>query len=137
TPQLTLFGNVGTSFRAATLSQLFDPIYGDSSLSPESGVTTEAGLRYSSSDDRFAADVAVWRTEIDDVIFYDYSIPNPATFGGFGRYNNGAEARTSGVEANWRVQLIDHLALEGNYTYTDSRERPVGGDWARTVQMAR
>jgi outer membrane cobalamin receptor len=137
TPQLTLFGNVGTSFRAATLSQLFDPVYGDPTLAPESGITVEGGVRYISREERLSADVAVWRTAIDDVIFYDYSIPNPATFGGFGRYNNGAEAGTSGIEASWSLQLIDHLTLDGTYTYTDSKERPVNGDWTRSVQIAR
>lgn len=136
--QTTLYGNAGTSFKPATMSQLFNPSYGDASLSPESGETMEVGIRRNSLDDRLSVEATYWLTQIDDVVFYDYSLPNPQNpYGGFGRYNNGQEAETSGLELTFSYRLLDSLTLDGNYTYTDSRKKPVGGDWGRSVQIAR
>lgn len=137
TENTTLYGNAGTSFKPATMSQLFNPTYGDSSLSPESGETFEAGIRHNGMDDRLFVEATYWLTQIDDVIFYDYSVPNPRAFNGFGQYNNGEEAETSGVELKFAYDLTETLQLDGNYTYTDSHKKPVEGDWGRSVQIAR
>lgn len=137
TEDTTLYGNAGTSFKPATMSQLFNPTYGDSSLSPESGETVEAGIRHHGIDDRLFVEATYWLTQIDDVIFYDYAVPNPRAFNGFGQYNNGEKAETSGVELKFSYDLTDTWQLDGNYTYTDSHKKAVGGDWGRSVQIAR
>mgnify|MGYP000421304044 CR=1 FL=1 len=137
TEATSLYGNVGSSFKPATMSQLFNPSYGDASLSPESGRTVELGLRQRALDDRLTLEATFWNTHIDDVIFFDYSIPNTRRSSGFGQYNNGAKAETSGLELKFAYRLSDTLSLDGNYTYTDSRNKAVSGDWKRTVQVAR
>lgn len=133
----TLYGNTGTSFRPATMSQLFNPTSGDASLAPESGDTVELGIRHYAMDNRLYAEATLWKTEIDDVIFYDYSVFNPRSYNRYGQYNNGAAAETSGLELQFSYQLTDSLLLDGNYTYTDSHNKAVGGNWQRAVQIAR
>ncbi len=137
TGRTSFYANAGTSYTPATLSQLFNPTYGDSSLTPEEGTTFEVGLRQSALDDYLALEATYWNTQIDNVIFYDFSVPNDRAFSGFGQYNNGAEARSSGLELQASYQLSDTLSVDGNYTYTDSETRAVDADWQRTVQIAK
>lgn len=137
TDGMTLYGNVGNSFKPATMSQLFNPSYGDSSLSPETGRTMELGLRHVAIDDKLSLETTLWNTEIDSVIFFDYSIVNPRRSTGFGQYNNGSEAESKGVEVKFSYLFTDALSLVGNYTYTDSQRRAVGADWVPTVQIAK
>lgn len=144
TDAVNVYANYGTSFKPATMSQLFNPTYGDSMLSPESGRTVEAGVRTALLDRKLSTEVSYWDTQIDDVIFYDYSIVNPRTTTPCsfdpaltcGRYNNGAEGKTSGVEVKAEYQLSSLVGLYGNYTYTDSQTRAVDAAWKRTVQIA-
>lgn len=134
----TLFANYGTSYRAPTLFQLYDPTYGSAALKPESGRTVEAGVRQHSADRRFNWEATLWRAELEDVVIYDYSIANPRnTWGGYGQYNNADRQRTRGVELSFGYVLNDQWSFNGNYTYTDSHTKARGGDYQRTVQIAR
>lgn len=132
----TLYANYGTSFRTPTLLELYS-VYGSPTVKPENGHTAELGFRQSLLDNRLNWDATLWRTDLDDVIFTDYSIPNPAAFYGFGRANNGDKERTQGIELNFSYLFATHWNLAGNYTYTDARMRQKGSsDWERTIQIA-
>jgi len=130
----TLFANYGTSFRAPSISELFDSQYGNPDLDPEEGWTLEAGLRQSALDGRLEAELIYWQTELDEVI---------AFVGGFdenfrytGSYENRDKGETEGVEviASWWVD--NAWRLDANYTYTDSWSE-IDGERFRTVQIAR
>ncbi len=146
THAVNVYANYGTSFKSATMSQLFNPLYGDSTLSPENGDTAELGVRTKLLDNALSMEVSYWNTHIDNVIFFDYSVANPRYANGrpckfdpaltCGQYNNGAEGKTSGVEFKADYQLSSLVGLYGNYTYTDSQTRAVGDVWRRTVQIA-
>jgi outer membrane cobalamin receptor len=133
---LNVYVNYGTSFKPATMSQLFNPTTGDSTLSPETGRTAELGFRSTWLADRLNVEASYWNTRLDDVIFFDYSVANPRRPTGFGQYNNGAEGKTSGVEFKTAFQLSTSIGLYANYTHTDASNRAVGADWVRTVQIA-
>ena len=134
----TLFANHGTSYRAPTLQQLFNPTYGSTSLSPESGRSTEIGIRQLVPDTGFSWEATAWHSRIKDVVIYDGSIPNPKNpFGGFGLYANADQQRTRGLELSFAWALNQAWTLKGNYTYTDSHTRKAGADYARTVLIAR
>lgn len=138
TPQSTVFANVGTSFKAPTMSQLFNLTYGVDDLKPESGKTTELGFRQKLFDDKLNWSVTAWRSVIDDLIFYDSSAPNPRASWGFGQYANGDRARTRGAELELTYQFNDNWAFIGNYTYTDAHLlRQNADDYERSVQIAR
>jgi len=133
----TLYGNIGTSFKPATMSQLFNPSYGDASLQPESGLTRELGIRVSVLKGALPLELTYWNTDIEDVIFFDFSIENPRRRSGFGQYNNGAEAESSGLEFKFTYQAAERISIDGNYTYTDSYQKAVDQPKTRTVQIAK
>lgn len=132
----TIYGNWGTSFRAGTMGELYGD-HGYEQLQPESGRTAELGIRHTALDDCLLVELTYWDTELDDVIFYDNSIPNPASWNGFGRYNNGEKAKTSGAELKFSYAFSDAVWLDANYTYTEAKLQRIGGAWEPTVQVAR
>src|SRR5690606_18448973 len=125
----SLFANVGTSFTAPTMSQLFNPIYGDAGLEPQGGKTFELGWRYAGVDGRLSLETTLWHTNLDDVITYDGAIVNPRSTSGFGQYTNRDRQRTEGIELAGSFAFTDRLAIDGNYTYTSSDAKAEGGDW--------
>jgi vitamin B12 transporter len=93
--------------------------------------------RYNGSDGRLALETTAWHTNLDDVIVYDGAIVNPRSPSGFGQYANRDRQRTEGVELAGSFALTDRLMIDGNYTYTRSDHKAIGGDWERTVQIAK
>ncbi|MCV6591227.1 MAG: TonB-dependent receptor [Marinobacterium sp.] len=132
----SVFANIATSFKAPTLTHLYNLSYGNTSVQPEEGRTLELGFRQRLADGKGNWEATLWRTELDDVIFYDSSLERPNAPGRFGRYSNGDKQRTQGVELSGRYQLTDNIGLWGNYTFTDSDTRKNSADWLRTVQIA-
>lgn len=131
----TLFTNYGTSFRAPSFYNLYDADYGDEDLIPETGWTVEGGVRQEFMDGRLDGDITYWYSELEDVIVFDYTIVNPASMYGYGRYANRDSMETSGVEFAFGFNLTSELELSGNYTYTDSKSIEDGEEF-RTVQIA-
>lgn len=138
TPNSTVFANYGTSFKAPSMSQLFDLTYGDSSLKPESGKTSEIGFRQNLFGNKVNWNITAWRSVINDVVLYDGTIPNPRASWGFGQYTNGDEQRTRGAELSAAWQINNAWSVKGNYVYTDSHIlKKNADDYTRSVQIAR
>ena len=131
----SVFYNVASSFKAPTLSQLYNPTYGNESITPEEGRTLEIGFRQNVLN--LDWDITWWHTRLEDVILYDRLLERPNEPGSFGAYNNGDQQRTQGVELDATISITDTLTLHTNYTYTDSRTKNKNGDWHKTVQIAR
>jgi outer membrane cobalamin receptor len=130
----TLLTNYGTSFRAPTFFNLYDPKYGNKDLDPEEGDTYEVGFRQSMFREKLNAECTYWHTELDDVIAFVYGInPDPDMIG---MYDNQDKATSKGVEVALSFKLTDSLLFNGNYTYCDSKSEQAG-DTFRTVQIAR
>lgn len=128
----TLYANYGTSFRAPTIFNLYDPTYGNADLKPEEGWTVEGGIRQSLLGGRLKLELAAWRTELDDVIVYQRA--EEVTLNG--TYVNRDQQVTQGVELSFSWNFHGNFTLLGNYTYTDS-ETTNEGVTTRTVQIAR
>ena len=126
----TPFINYGTSFRAPSVAQLYDPKYGNTDLNPEKGWTVEGGLRQEIMDGKIRLEATTWYTELDDVVVWE------STGSMTGSYVNRDQGKSQGVElvAGW--QILPSLYLSANYTYTDSRSEK-GGVESRTVQIPR
>ncbi len=131
----TIFTNYGTSYKTPTLSNLLNPGYGDPDLGAEEGKTGELGLRQELFRGRLNWDATLWYTELEDVIFYDQGLLRLDGSGESGRYNNGDEQQTHGIELNASYDISTDLTLSGNYTYTDSHIKKVNADWERTPQI--
>jgi outer membrane cobalamin receptor len=129
TEELSLFGNVGTSFRAPTMTELFSPSEGDSDLDPQSAETIEAGLRGVAFDGALRWSGVYWNANVDDVILFDDTIPNAQNPLGRGRYANAAKQRTSGVEFDLLYEIAPAILFNANYTYTESETQDLSGRW--------
>ena len=98
-PQWRAHFGTSSGYRAPTLSQLFDPTYGDDSLQPESSRAAEAGLRYTNGPSRFTA--TVHQTRFEQLISSrPYSDPICA----FCWYNVG-QAKTKGLSLSAATAL--------------------------------
>jgi vitamin B12 transporter len=138
-PALTVYANYGTSFTRPTLSQLYDAIYGNVGVTPEDASTIEAGIRGRQFDGALTESVTYWHSYVDNVIIFDFNLPNPRIVNGspFGEYNNAAAERSRGVEAEVAWQIVPHLKLAGNYTYTDAQVTDTAGIWQPAIENAR
>lgn len=137
---LTFYANYGTSFTQPTLAQLYDPIYGNKSITPENASTIEAGFRARQWDGQLSENVTFWHSYVSNVVTFDSTIPNsriPPTSGApFGEYANEKAERSQGVEFEAAYQITPQLSVSGNYTRTDAYTVQ-GGIWTYQIENAR
>jgi outer membrane cobalamin receptor len=133
----TIYSNYATSYAAPTLSQLYNPTYGNTNLKPESGRTVELGIRQVLPGLGANWEASLWKGKVKDAILYDGSIANARTGSGYGLYANGDALETQGLELSGDLRINAQWKLKANYTYTDSQTKKKGKDFARTVQVAR
>lgn len=117
-----VFANVGTSFRAPSVTELAAVGTGtgavfrlpNSDVDPERGINYEIGLRLRRPDWR--ADAVAFYNDLEDLIDRDV----PVTFNGEPavQMQNIGEAEVYGLELSGAWQLSDALQLAGNATYT-------------------
>jgi outer membrane cobalamin receptor len=127
----TLFANYGTSFRAPSLFNLYDPRYGNKDLDPESGWTVEGGLRQTLLNNKLYFEITLWHTKLDDAIAYVTVVDPDGSLGG--TYANRDTQTTQGVEFAFRWDFYKNLALYGNYTYCDSKTEEEGVESRSTL----
>ena len=123
TEQLSLFSNLGTSFRAPTMTELYSPSEGNLDLNPQDATTFEAGLRGVTFSNRLHWNAVYWNAHVDDVILFDNSIPNPQSPLGFGRFANAAKQRTGGVELDALFESSLRQSSSTPTTPTRNRKR--------------
>ena len=131
----TLFSNYGTSFRAPTFFNMYDPTYGNPNVKPEDGWTYEFGFRQSLLGKRLNAEVCYWKSELDNIIVYDYTRKRYYTTGN-GTYVNRDSGETEGVELGLAFTATNAVVVSANYTYCDSYSFE-SGEKIRNVQIAR
>lgn len=122
TDRTTLRANVGTGQKTPTFTERFGffpgQFIGNPDLKPEQSTSYDIGI-----DQRFgdavALQVSLFRQDIDDEI--DGFVFDPNTFL-FTADNLDTASKRSGVEIGASWDVSEHLALDMNYTYTDSSE---------------
>ena len=131
-----IYGNYGTSFKAPSFFQLYDPNYGNEDLDPETGENYEIGLRQDLFGGRLGFELVYFDIEVDDVVTYVSNWPESG-----GSYTNMDKLESDGLEFAFNWFINDMFRLRGNYAYTDSKTIDVGADGvetsSRTVQVAR
>lgn len=113
-PQWRLTASAANSFRAPTLYQRFSQ-YGNASLVPENGKSTELGLRWAAAGSE--AKLNVWRNKVENLIAF--GSPGPC-FDSFGCYVNVGKAQLDGVTLAGRTTLAG-VALRGSLEWHDPR----------------
>ena len=109
--KVKLFSNISSAYRTPSLYQLFSE-YGNTSLKPEAGITTEAGVQYFSADAKFTGRAVAFNRNVKDVIFFYF---NSTTFQS--QYINQDEQRDKGFELEASYAIAKNTTLKTFYTY--------------------
>ena len=104
----------GTAFKAPTFNDLYYPVFGNPTLSPEESRSLELGLGGSLAAVRW--DLRLYQTDIDELIAFD-----PFSY----QVSNIDEARIRGLEASTSLVLWG-WDLSGNLTVLDPENRTNG-----------
>lgn len=115
----TLRAVAATGFRAPSLYELNNTLYGNPALDPEESTSFELGIEHEYAAGRSVKATAFY-TKIDNLIQFVTLTPWPAFTG---QYQQVAGTSTSqGVELSGEWALDDRFSLYGNYTYTDAED---------------
>lgn len=112
----TLRASYGTAFKAPTFNDLYYPGFGNPDLSAETSETLELGVH--GQYQRLFWDLAAYRTDVEDLIAYEF------LNGRFAPYNVD-EARIRGMEVSTGAEISD-WTLQAALTYTDPEDRETG-----------
>jgi len=133
TPEFAVRGNFAQGFRPPTLQDLFGsnadgsrfaptrgPVLSDPNLEPERANNFDIGLNYSSNS--FRGGVTYFRNDISNFLGFAAITPRPS-LAGFASFQ-AANKRVilQGVELTAAYLINPQWALEGNFTYFDSRD---------------
>jgi vitamin B12 transporter len=105
----------GTGFRAPTVGELYFPFVGNPSLKAERSVSYELGAERYLAGGR--VEVSLFWNDLRDLIVYDFALAQDFNVG---------RARTRGIEAALRQDVVRALAVDIGYTYLDAEDRDTG-----------
>lgn len=132
-PNSRLKANIGYGFKTPTTTELYHSFQmgglyyftGNPNLDPERSVNYD--LSWEGENGSLSGKIGIFRNDIKDLInTYD---TGETLSGGkikVKSYNNIAEARMQGIEAEIGHQLTDKLKFKVNYTYLDAQNKKQG-----------
>ncbi len=110
----------GTGFKAPSLLQLYDPVFGGNpDLAPEKSKGWDVGLEQSLWEERLTLSLTYFENDFEDLIV------NQFVGSGF-IYLNVDEADTNGIELAATYTPVDELIFQASYTYTDTENKETG-----------
>lgn len=118
----------GEGFKAPSLYQLYSD-YGNAALRPETAKGWDAGIEQALVEGKLRVGATVFghrtRNQID--FFSCWGSTNPlCDTHPYGFYDNIARSRAKGVELTLVAQPVKQVAINANYTYTDTENRSAG-----------
>lgn len=126
-----LHSSFGTGFRAPGLYELYGPGVGNPGLKPETSRSFDIGVEQRFLDGRLTADLTYFNVEVEDLIDWQYTGPNPWD----GKYFQVDGIRKSrGIELSASYDVSEQFKLAGSYTYIDSK---ITDAYGSTYQQAR
>ena len=105
-----VLGSYATSFIAPNLSQLFGFFGANSELKPEENITMEGGFEFSNTQGFRINGIYFNRIEENTIIYTT------------GYENAMVDATVQGFEFEAKVNVIENLAIEANYTFTELKD---------------
>lgn len=131
-PELTLYGNVATSFETPTTTEFDNPSGGgfNNALGVQQALSFELGAkgRLTALPGRPTFDLALFTIEVEDALV-PYEL---AAFPGREFYRNAGSIRKNGFEGAIRISPSERLSATLSYTYSDfeyKRFASPGGDF--------
>ena len=109
--------SIGEGFKAPSLYQLYS-FYGNRDLQPEESTSIDIGVERGERDRGVYLALTGFRRTSDNLIGFAFTETNP-----FGIYQNTAEARAQGVEAEAGIDLLEGLRIAGVYAFVDAEDR--------------
>jgi vitamin B12 transporter len=115
-----LKGNYGTGFKAPTLNQLYDTIYGSGNpnLKPETSVNWDVAIEQDFFSKKATAGVSYFNNNFQNLIQFLSEPP-------YTNYNV-SQARVNGLETFIEGRPITDLTLKGTYTYQQTLNMATG-----------
>lgn len=121
----TIKASYGTGFKAPTLSELFEFFSGFSipnpNLKPEQSRGADIGFEQPLFNDRIRFGSTYFKNDITDLIFFE---PIPGSF--LGQNVNIGHAITEGTENFVTFNVIDHVKVRSDYTFTRTVDTDTG-----------
>ena len=108
--------NYGTGFKSPSLYQLFSQ-YGYEELDPEESTGWETGFEQAVIRGMLSAGAVYFSNDFDNLIDWD---------GTTSSYFNVACARAKGIETFLNARPVAGFGIQGNYTFTDTRDMLTG-----------
>ena len=111
---IALRGTYGTGFRAPSLNELFDAVYGSGNpdLLPEESAGGDVGIAF-----RFGEETAI------ELAYFFSTISDLIVFGSdFRNINSDGESESSGLELRGKTKILGNYVLSGNYTYLTTED---------------
>ncbi len=109
-----LKGNYGTGFKAPSIYQLYDPIYGNKDLDPEESRCFDFGFDQKIFNDRISLGAT----------YFNNYYRNMLTFGLVtSKFENIGEATMKGIEGEITVQPLDNLKISYVHTYQVTEDK--------------
>lgn len=109
---IALKGSYGTGFKAPSLYQLYEPLYGNKDLKAEKSKGFDVGIVLTPIEST-TVELTYFHQKINDRIIFD----SPTS-----KYKSSDEFKSKGIEFSTNTQLNDQLAFGINYTYTEARD---------------
>lgn len=110
-----LRANVGTGFRAPSISQLYYPVYGNPNLRPEESLGWDVGMEQPVAKEKLRVGATYFHNDFDNLI---------APFGL--SLTNVDRARTFGVETFAAWTPLTNVTLRAAYTWLDTEDLKTG-----------
>ena len=112
-----LKGSYGTGFKAPALYQLYDPLYGNSALKPETSSNWDAGLEQDFWHEKMTAGVSYFNNTFTNLI--QTLPPNYVS-------ENVDHAIARGVETYAELHATSNLSFRANYTHQNTKDLATG-----------
>jgi vitamin B12 transporter len=117
-----LKGSYGTGFKAPALYQLYDPLYGNAALKPETSTNWDGGLEQDLWHEKITAGVSYFNNRFTNLI--QSLAPTYVS-------ENIAQATARGVETYAELRASKDLIFKANYTHQDTKNLETGSQLLR------
>ncbi len=107
-------GNLGTGFKAPSIYQLYDTIYGSRDLEPEKNKSYDAGVSQKLLDDMISFGITFFQSEYTNMLDFD-----SATY----KYGNIGEVEIKGIEGEITVQPLEILKISYVQSYMKTLDK--------------
>lgn len=106
-------GTFGTGFRAPSLFNLFDPIYGNKELDPEKSIGWDAGIEQFLFNNEITIGITYFSNYFNNLFGYDENF----------RTINTDKAETNGIEMFLSVKPFNDGSIKVNYTFMNTKDK--------------